>query len=147
MPEPNLIIFSFLKAHKNFHACFLVAAYLSNRPAKSPTDTDFQNCSFSTLQIWLLHSTQRLCRGIEKDKQDGDIINIDVTVYLDGYHADTSKTFLCRNVDEATKRLLEVTEQCLERVAFHYYNRFRHMGNNGYCSMPNLQLRIRTYGI
>ncbi|CAH1440526.1 unnamed protein product [Lactuca virosa] len=133
MPEPNLIIFSFLKAHKNFHACFLVAAYLSNRPAKSPTDTDFQNCSFSTLQIWLLHSTQRLCRGIEKDKQ--------------GYHADTSKTFLCRNVDEATKRLLEVTEQCLERVAFHYYNRFRHMGNNGYCSMPNLQLRIRTYGI
>ncbi|CAH1448950.1 unnamed protein product [Lactuca virosa] len=65
-----------------------------------------------------------------------------------------------RNVDEATKRLVEVTEQCLERGISVckdvsplmtrvrcYYNRFRHMGNNRYCSMPNLQLRIRTYGI
>ncbi|CAH1425841.1 unnamed protein product [Lactuca virosa] len=116
----------------------------------NPTDTDFQNCSFRCI---LKHPTNMATpfnttyQGIEKDKQDGDIINIDVTVYLDGYHADTSKTFLCRNVDEATKRLLEVTEQCLERVAFRYYNRFRHMGNNRYCSMPNLQLRIRTYGI
>ncbi|KVH97615.1 Peptidase M24A, methionine aminopeptidase, subfamily 1 [Cynara cardunculus var. scolymus] len=47
--------------------------------------------------------------------QDGDIINIDVTVYLNGYHGDTSKTFLCGNVDDATKRLVKVTEECLER--------------------------------
>ncbi|KAG9317862.1 peptidase M24, structural domain-containing protein [Chiua virens] len=30
--------------------------------------------------------------------EDGDIINIDVTVYLDGYHGDTSETFLVGNV-------------------------------------------------
>lgn len=29
---------------------------------------------------------------------DGDIINIDVTVFLDGYHGDTSQTFLVGNV-------------------------------------------------
>ncbi|PWA52957.1 Peptidase M24A, methionine aminopeptidase, subfamily 1 [Artemisia annua] len=58
-----------------------------------------------------------MCHGIPDSRQlqDGDIINIDVTVYLNGYHGDTSKTFLCGNVDEATKRLVKVTEECLER--------------------------------
>ncbi|XP_074383504.1 methionine aminopeptidase 1B, chloroplastic-like isoform X3 [Apium graveolens] len=46
--------------------------------------------------------------------QDGDIINIDVAVYLNGYHGDTSKTFLCGNVDDATKKLVKVTEECLQ---------------------------------
>ncbi|ONM14069.1 Methionine aminopeptidase [Zea mays] len=41
--------------------------------------------------------------------KDGDIINIDVTVYLNGYHGDTSKTFLCGEVDEASKRLVKVS--------------------------------------
>ncbi|KAM7484527.1 hypothetical protein LguiA_000536 [Lonicera macranthoides] len=58
-----------------------------------------------------------MCHGIPDSRQlqDGDIINIDVTVYLNGYHGDTSKTFLCGNVDQATKRLVKVTEECLER--------------------------------
>lgn len=30
--------------------------------------------------------------------KDGDIVNIDVTVYLDGFHGDTSRTFLVGNV-------------------------------------------------
>jgi len=30
--------------------------------------------------------------------ENGDIINIDITVFLDGYHGDTSKTFLVGNV-------------------------------------------------
>jgi methionine aminopeptidase len=30
--------------------------------------------------------------------EDGDIVNIDITVYLDGYHGDTSRTFLVGNV-------------------------------------------------
>ncbi|WZZ73980.1 hypothetical protein YC2023_085350 [Brassica napus] len=47
--------------------------------------------------------------------QDGDIINIDVAVYLDGYHGDTSKTFLCGDVDESLIQLVKVTEQCLEK--------------------------------
>lgn len=30
--------------------------------------------------------------------EDGDIVNIDITVYFDGYHGDTSRTFLVGNV-------------------------------------------------
>ncbi|CAA6673147.1 unnamed protein product [Spirodela intermedia] len=45
-----------------------------------------------------------------------DIINIDVTVYLNGYHGDTSKTYFCGNVDESMKRLVRVTEECLEKA-------------------------------
>ncbi|XP_042422193.1 methionine aminopeptidase 1B, chloroplastic-like [Zingiber officinale] len=59
-----------------------------------------------------------MCHGIPDSRQleDGDIINIDVTVFLSGYHGDTSKTFLCGNVDERTKRLVKVTEECLYRA-------------------------------
>lgn len=58
-----------------------------------------------------------MCHGIPDSRQlqDGDIINIDVTVYLNGYHGDTSKTFLCGNVNNAMKRLVKVTEECLEK--------------------------------
>ena len=45
--------------------------------------------------------------------EDGDIINIDVTVFLNGCHADTSKTFLCGNVDDIGRQLVKVTEECL----------------------------------
>ncbi|KAI3876228.1 hypothetical protein MKW92_014358 [Papaver armeniacum] len=59
-----------------------------------------------------------MCHGIPDSRQlqDGDIINIDVTVYLNGYHGDTSKTFLCGNVNEITRRLVKVTEECLEKA-------------------------------
>ncbi|CAN7035544.1 hypothetical protein IGI04_032447 [Brassica rapa subsp. trilocularis] len=58
-----------------------------------------------------------MCHGIPDSRQlqSGDIINIDVTVYLDGYHGDTSRTFFCGEVDEGFKRLVKVTEECLER--------------------------------
>ncbi|XP_047314184.1 methionine aminopeptidase 1B, chloroplastic-like [Impatiens glandulifera] len=56
-----------------------------------------------------------MCHGIPDSRQlqDGDIINIDVTVYLNGYHGDTSKTFLCGNVSERLKRLVKVTEESM----------------------------------
>ncbi|GAB2280104.1 Methionine aminopeptidase 1B, chloroplastic [Dionaea muscipula] len=58
-----------------------------------------------------------MCHGIPDSRQlqDGDIINIDVTVYLNGYHGDTSRTFLCGNVDNDLKRLVKVTEECLAK--------------------------------
>ncbi|CAL5421525.1 unnamed protein product [Camellia sinensis] len=58
-----------------------------------------------------------MCHGIPDSRQlqDGDIINIDVTVYLNGYHGDTSKTFLCGNVSDSMKRLVKVTEECLQK--------------------------------
>lgn len=59
-----------------------------------------------------------MCHGIPDSRplQDGDIINIDVTVYLNGYHGDTSRTFLCGNVDDEIQRLVRVTEECLVRA-------------------------------
>jgi methionyl aminopeptidase len=47
--------------------------------------------------------------------QDGDIISVDVTIYLDGMHGDCCGTFLCGNVDEESRRLVRVTEECLRR--------------------------------
>lgn len=56
-----------------------------------------------------------ICHGIpdSRELEDGDIINIDVTVYLNGYHGDTSATFLCGNVDDEAKKLVQVTKECL----------------------------------
>ncbi|KAK3930509.1 Methionine aminopeptidase 1D, mitochondrial [Frankliniella fusca] len=59
-----------------------------------------------------------VCHGIPDDRplEDGDIINIDVTVYFEGFHGDCSKTFLVGNVDECGKKLVEVTELCLKNA-------------------------------
>lgn len=57
-----------------------------------------------------------VCHGIPNEKQvlkDGDIINIDVTPILDGYHGDTSKTFFVGTPSPLAKKLVEVTEKSL----------------------------------
>jgi methionyl aminopeptidase len=46
--------------------------------------------------------------------QDGDIVNLDVTIYLDGMHGDCSGTFGVGRVDDASRRLMRVTRECLE---------------------------------
>ncbi|CAL9101587.1 unnamed protein product [Musa textilis] len=59
-----------------------------------------------------------ICHGIPDSRalEDGDIINIDVTVYLNGYHGDTSATFFCGDVDEDAKKLVQVTRECLQKA-------------------------------
>lgn len=59
-----------------------------------------------------------VCHGIPTSKtklKEGDIINIDVTTILDGYHGDTSLTFFVGNVSERAQRLVRVTKECLDR--------------------------------
>ncbi|MBV9387953.1 MAG: type I methionyl aminopeptidase [Chroococcidiopsidaceae cyanobacterium CP_BM_ER_R8_30] len=59
-----------------------------------------------------------ICHGIPNAKQilkEGDIINIDVTPILDGYHGDTSKTFFVGTPSPIAKRLVETTRECLKR--------------------------------
>lgn len=59
-----------------------------------------------------------ICHGIPAPNQvlkEGDIINIDVTPKLEGYHGDTSRTFFVGEVSDETRRLVEVTEECLRR--------------------------------
>jgi len=45
--------------------------------------------------------------------ENGDIINVDVTVYLDGFHGDCSDTFLIGDTDEYAVNLVRVTKDCL----------------------------------
>ncbi|TDG47311.1 hypothetical protein AWZ03_006304 [Drosophila navojoa] len=57
------------------------------------------------------------CHGIPDDRPlfDGDIINIDVTVYQNGYHGDCSETFLIGDVDERGRFLVNCTRECLNK--------------------------------
>ncbi len=55
-----------------------------------------------------------ICHGIPDDRplEDGDIVNVDVTAYVDGVHGDCSATALVGDVDEESRRLVEVTREC-----------------------------------
>lgn len=54
------------------------------------------------------------CHGIPDSRKlkDGDIINVDITVFFKGFHGDCSKTFLVGNVDEMGRNLVKVAEEC-----------------------------------
>ncbi|MBO0900068.1 type I methionyl aminopeptidase [Cellulomonas sp. zg-ZUI222] len=58
-----------------------------------------------------------ICHGIPDSTvvEDGDIVNIDVTAYVDGVHGDTNATFLAGDVDEESRLLVERTREALER--------------------------------
>ncbi|NHC12512.1 type I methionyl aminopeptidase [Motilibacter sp. E257] len=59
-----------------------------------------------------------ICHGIPDSTvlQDGDIINIDVTAYVDGVHGDTDATYLVGDVDEESRLLVERTREALNRA-------------------------------
>ena len=56
-----------------------------------------------------------VCHGTPGDKalKDGDIVNIDVTPILDGWHGDTSRMFLVGDVSVKARRLVDITYECL----------------------------------
>lgn len=59
-----------------------------------------------------------ICHGIPNEEQilqDGDIINVDVTPIIEGYHGDSSRTFFVGTPSSVAKKLVEVTEECLRR--------------------------------
>jgi methionyl aminopeptidase len=58
-----------------------------------------------------------ICHGIPDSRRlvEGDIVNLDVTLYREGVHGDTNATFFVGKPADATRRLVEITEQCLER--------------------------------
>ena len=59
-----------------------------------------------------------ICHGIPDDTIliDGDILNVDITAYKDGFHGDTNATFLIGNVAEKVVQLVERTRQSLDRA-------------------------------
>lgn len=59
-----------------------------------------------------------VCHGIPNDKplRDGDIVNIDVTLIVDGWHGDSSRMYGVGEVPRKAERLMEVTYECLMRA-------------------------------
>jgi len=59
-----------------------------------------------------------ICHGIPDDTAlvDGDILNVDITAYKDGFHGDSNRTFLIGNVNTEVAELVANTEIALERA-------------------------------
>ena len=59
----------------------------------------------------------QVCHGVPSDDKklrDGDILNVDVTAVLNGYHGDTGRMFYVGEPSVLARRLCEVTRECLE---------------------------------
>jgi len=59
-----------------------------------------------------------ICHGIPDSRrlEDGDIVNIDITGFIDGVHGDTDATYLCGDVDEESRLLVERTREATMRA-------------------------------
>ncbi|KAI9312687.1 peptidase M24, structural domain-containing protein [Dichotomocladium elegans] len=59
-----------------------------------------------------------ICHGIPDQYvlKEGDIINLDVTCYYNGFHGDLNETYLVGKVDEAGKKLVQTARECLEKA-------------------------------
>jgi methionyl aminopeptidase len=57
-----------------------------------------------------------ICHGIPDDRElrEGDIVNLDVTLFREGVHGDTNATFFVGQVDDASAHLVRTTRACLE---------------------------------
>jgi len=56
-----------------------------------------------------------VCHGIPGDYilREGDIVNVDCTSIVEGWHGDSSETFLIGEVTDETRRLVQCTHECL----------------------------------
>jgi methionyl aminopeptidase len=59
-----------------------------------------------------------ICHGIPDDTvlQDGDIMNVDITAFKDGFHGDSNATFLIGDVSKDVADLVERTKEALDRA-------------------------------
>ena len=59
-----------------------------------------------------------VCHGIPSDKilKEGDILNVDVTAYKDGWHGDTSRMFQVGKVSVKAKKLIETTYESMMKA-------------------------------
>ena len=59
-----------------------------------------------------------ICHGIPDTRplKDGDLCNVDITVYHRGFHGDLNETFFVGNVGEKHKDLVKVTHECLMKA-------------------------------
>jgi len=57
-----------------------------------------------------------ICHGIPDDRpmENGDLVNVDVTLYMNGFHADTARTWVCGETDDVGRRLISATKEALD---------------------------------
>ncbi|KAL9690138.1 hypothetical protein QQ045_010533 [Rhodiola kirilowii] len=87
-----------------------------------------------------------ICHGIPDARklEDGDIVNVDVSVCYKGYHGDLNETFFVGNVDDESRKLVQCTYECLEKAIAIVKPgvRFREIGEviNRHASMSGLSV-------
>ncbi|KAF8228196.1 methionine aminopeptidase [Tricholoma matsutake] len=61
---------------------------------------------------------ETICHGIPDHRKlkEGDIINLDVSLYYDGYHADLNETYAVGKIDEDSTKLINTARQCLDEA-------------------------------
>lgn len=59
-----------------------------------------------------------ICHGIpdQRPLQEGDIVNLDVSLFKDGFHSDLNETMPVGKVDDEASRLIKTTRECLENA-------------------------------
>ena len=74
-----------------------------------------------------------VCHGIPGDTvlRDGDIVNVDVTLIVDGWYGDSSRMYMIGEVNRKAERLVEVTYECLMR-GIAMVKPGAHLGDIGY---------------
>ncbi|MHC5307376.1 type I methionyl aminopeptidase [Bartonella sp. LJL80] len=89
-----------------------VFAYGADRGAL-PADLNYRGYSHSCCTS----INHVVCHGIPDDKplREGEIVNVDVTFILNGWHGDSSRMYPVGQIKRASERLLEVTHESLMR--------------------------------
>lgn len=59
-----------------------------------------------------------ICHGIpdQRKLREGDIVNIDVSLYYQGYHGDLNETYTVGRVDDDSKKLIRTARECLDEA-------------------------------
>ncbi|CAG8495179.1 8290_t:CDS:2 [Funneliformis caledonium] len=59
-----------------------------------------------------------ICHGIPDQRElvEGDIINLDVTLYHNGFHGDLNETYPVGIIDEESKKLIRTAKECLDKA-------------------------------
>ena len=83
-----------------------------------------QSCCTSTNHV--------VCHGVPSDKilEEGDIVNVDVTAFKDGWHGDTSRMFEVGKIPVKAKRLIETTYESMMK-AIKILNKETQLGDIG----------------
>lgn len=73
-----------------------------------------------------------ICHGVPSDRKlrNGDIVNLDITTYLDGFHGDTNCTFFVGSPRALTKKLVDVARESLQR-SINVVRHGAHLGDIG----------------